>query len=120
MTAWLDQLSSARVRTDHRLCAARAWLTLDRGELDDVDPWLTAADAAIRAEEADGAEPPDLAALRDLAVLRSVHRFKIGDVGASRAAALRVLELSASEIGFATTVAQLMIGIRRTGAVSPR
>jgi MalT-like TPR region len=40
-----------------------------------------------------------------------VHRFKIGDVGASRAAALRVLELSASEIGFATTVAQLMIGI---------
>jgi len=111
VTAWLDQLSSARVRTDHRLCAARAWLTLDRGELDGVDPWLTAADAAIRAEEADGAEPPDLAALRDLAVLRSVHRFKIGDVGASRAAALRVLELSASEIGFATTVAQLMIGI---------
>ena len=111
VTAWLDQLSSARVRTDHRLCAARAWLALDRGELDDVDPWLTAAEAPIRAEEADGAEPPDLAALRDLAVLRSVHRFKIGDVGASRAAALRVLELSGSEIGFATTVAQLMIGI---------
>ena len=51
VTTWLDQLPSARVRTDHRLCAARAWLALDRGELDDVDPWLTAGDAAIRVED---------------------------------------------------------------------
>ena len=121
VTAWLDQLPPSRVRTDHRLCAARAWLALDRGQLDSVDPWLTAADAAIADDGPDdGPEPPDLAALRDLAVLRCVHRFKIGNVGASRTAALRVLELGGSQASFATTVAQLMIGITAHWSGNPQ
>ena len=53
----------------------------------------------------------DLAAQRDLAVLRATHRFKIGDLGATRAAARRVLELDDGAASFAATVAHLQLGI---------
>ncbi|MGQ0719271.1 MAG: LuxR C-terminal-related transcriptional regulator [Pseudonocardiales bacterium] len=101
--AWLDRLPAAAQLADSRLCVARAWLLLDAGRLDDVDRWLTAADTA--------ADPADAVALRDIAVLRAVHRFKIGDVGASHAAARRVLELNRGEVCFAATVAQALLGV---------
>ncbi len=103
VSGWLDRLPAARIRADHRLCAARAWLMLDHGDLDAAGPWIAAIETAV--------DPQDIAALRDLAVLRSVHRFKIGDLGASRTAAHRVLELGGDEVGFAATVAHLISGI---------
>lgn len=103
VTGWLDLLPATAVRADHRLCAARAWSALDLGLLDDVDDWVSAGDLV--------ADPADRAALRDLAVLRSAHRFKIGDVAAAGTAARRVLELGDGEVGFAATVAQVMAGV---------
>jgi LuxR family maltose regulon positive regulatory protein len=100
---WLDQLPRSVVRGDPRLCTARAWLLLDYGRLDEVDAWVAAGDAATGAGDAP--------ALRDLAVLRAVHRFKIGDLRAARAAAGRVLELDGAAGGFAATVAHLITGI---------
>ncbi|GAA2863692.1 LuxR C-terminal-related transcriptional regulator [Pseudonocardia halophobica] len=106
--AWLDVLPPAAVRLDPRLCAARAWLLLDRGQLDEVDPWLAAGEAAAAIAE-DGA--PRLDTRRDLAVLRAVHRFKIGDVGAAASTARRVQELDSGGPSFASTVAHLLLGL---------
>lgn len=89
--SWLDRLPAAAQLADPRLCVAQAWLLLDAGRLDDVDRWLTAADTATN--------PADAVALRDIAVLCAVHRFKIGDVGARHAAARRVLELNRGRVG---------------------
>ena len=102
VAAWLDLLPDPLVRADPRLCGARAWLLLDLGRLDEVDRWIAAGDAV-------GAG--DLAAQRDLAVLRATHRFKIGDLGATRTAARRVLELDDGAVSFAATVAYLQLGI---------
>jgi LuxR family maltose regulon positive regulatory protein len=100
---WLNRLPPGAQLGDPRLCVARAWLLLDTGRLDDVDRWLTGAEAA--------ADPADAVTLREIAVLRTVHRFKIGDVGASHRAARRVLELNQGEVCFAGTVAHAMLGV---------
>lgn len=72
---WLDRLPASAQLADPRLCVAQAWLLLDTGRLDAVDRWLAGADAA--------ADPADPVTLREIAVLRTVHRFKIGDVVAA-------------------------------------
>jgi LuxR family maltose regulon positive regulatory protein len=102
VAAWLDLLPEQLVRADPRLCVARAWLLLDLGRLDEVDRWIAAGDAV-------GAG--NVTAQRDLAVLRATHRFKIGDLGATRGAARRVLELDDGATSFAATVAHLQLGI---------
>ena len=98
---WLDLLPPSLVRGDARLCVARAWLLLDTGRVDEVDRWIGAGDAVAAGSDE----------LRDLAVLRSVHRFKIGDLTAAQAAARRVLELEDGRSVFAATVAHLMLGV---------
>jgi LuxR family maltose regulon positive regulatory protein len=105
VSGWLDELPPPVVRADQRLCVARAWLLLDLARFDEVDPWLRAGELA--------ADPGDINALSNLAVLRCVHRFKIGDVGAADVAARRVLELGGSEPGYPLTVAHLLLGITR-------
>jgi LuxR family maltose regulon positive regulatory protein len=101
---WLDRLPPGAQLADPRLCVAQAWLLLDTGRLDAVDRWLAGAEAAA-------ADPADAVALREIAVLRTVHRFKIGDVGASHLAARRVLELIHGEVCFAGTVAHALLGV---------
>lgn len=101
--SWLNLLPTAARLADCRLCVAQAWLLLDTGRLDEVDRWLTAADTT--------ADPTDAVALRDVAVLRTVHRFKIGDVSASHVSARRVLELNRGEACFAATVAHALLGV---------
>jgi LuxR family maltose regulon positive regulatory protein len=101
--SWLDRLPVAVQLADPRLCVAQAWLLLDTGQLDAVDRWLTGADAA--------SDPTDAVTLREIAVVRTVHRFKIGDVGASHLAARRVLELNQGEVCFASTVAHALLGV---------
>jgi LuxR family transcriptional regulator, maltose regulon positive regulatory protein len=100
---WLDRLPAPVQLADSRLCVARAWLLLDTGSLDGIDRWLAGADAA--------ADPADAVTLREIAVVRTVHRFKIGDVGASHLAARRVLALNQGEVCFAGTVAQALLGV---------
>ncbi|HKS51147.1 MAG TPA: helix-turn-helix transcriptional regulator, partial [Pseudonocardiaceae bacterium] len=100
---WLDHLPAQAQLADPRLCVAQAWLLLDTGQLDAVDRWLNRADTAC--------DPIDAVTLREIAVLRTVHRFKIGDVGASHLAARRVLELNQGEVCFAGTVAHALLGV---------
>ena len=101
--SWLDHLPAQTQLADPRLCVAQAWLLLDTGQLDAVDRWLNGADTAC--------DPTDAVTLREVAVLRTVHRFKIGDVGASHLAARRVLELNQGEVCFAGTVAHALLGV---------
>jgi LuxR family transcriptional regulator, maltose regulon positive regulatory protein len=102
VAGWLDLLPEPRIRADPRLCVARAWLLLDMGRLDEVGRWIACGE---------GAGGGDVAAQRDLAVLRATHGFKIGNLGATRAAARRVLELDDGAVSFAATVAHLQLGI---------
>jgi LuxR family maltose regulon positive regulatory protein len=93
---WLDALPAELVAGDASLSAARVWVALDLGRLEEVG---TALDAA----EASG--PPDT----HLMVLRALHMYKTGDVGG---AARRLQEIAPSaDDPFTATVHRLVQGI---------
>jgi LuxR family maltose regulon positive regulatory protein len=93
---WLDALPAELVAGDASLSAARVWVALDMGRLEEVG---TALDAA----EASG--PPD----SHLMVLRALHMYKTGDVGG---AAGRLQEIAPSaDDPFIATVHRLVQGI---------
>ena len=93
---WLDALPAELVAGDASLSAARVWVALDRGRLEEVG-------AALDAAEASG--PPDT----HLIVLRALHMYKTGDVGS---AAGRLQEISPSaDDPFVATVHRLVQGI---------
>jgi LuxR family maltose regulon positive regulatory protein len=93
---WLDALPGELVAMDASLSAARVWVALDTGRLEDVG-------AALDAAEASG--PPDT----QLMVLRALHRYKSGDV----AEAARRLQEIAPSAGdpFIATVHRLVQGV---------
>ena len=105
--AWLDALEPEAVSADPRLGAARAWLALDEGRIDEAEPWIAAAERAVEAA-ADVDVPPSSRA--ETAVLRAVHAFKAGDVGAAGAAARRAEELAPADESFSLTVAECVRG----------
>src|SRR5436190_17703957 len=80
---WLDALPAERVAMDASLSAARVWVALDTGRLEEVG-------AALDAAETSG--PPDT----QLMVLRALHRYKTGDV-ADAAHRLQEIALSAGD-----------------------
>jgi LuxR family transcriptional regulator, maltose regulon positive regulatory protein len=93
---WLDALPAGLVAADASLTAARVWVALDTGKLEEVG-------AALDAAEASG--PPDT----HLMVLRALHMYKTGDVGG---AARRLQEISPSaDDPFIATVHRLVQGI---------
>jgi ATP/maltotriose-dependent transcriptional regulator MalT len=93
---WLDALPAELVATDASLSAARVWIALDTGRLEEVG-------AALDAAEASGQPDPHLM------VLRALHMYKSGDVGR---AARRLGEISATgEDPFVATVHRLVQGI---------
>jgi LuxR family maltose regulon positive regulatory protein len=104
---WLDALGPAAVRGDPRLCAARAWLALDDGQIDEAAPWIAAAERTV-----DAAASADLppASRAETAVLRAVHAFKAGDVGAAGVAARRARDLAPADESFSLTVAECVRG----------
>jgi LuxR family maltose regulon positive regulatory protein len=102
VSAWLDALPEGQVVGDARLASARAWLALDRGLLADVEPWIDAADAASS----------DATAV-DVAVLRAVFEFKVGDLGRAASAADSARRLAPSQAVFARTAAGCIAGISR-------
>lgn len=93
---WLDALPAELIATDRSLSAARAWVALDTGRLEEVGAALDAAEASA---------PPDT----HLMVLRSLQLYKSGDVGEA-AARLREISLSADD-PFIATVHRLVQGI---------
>jgi len=96
VAAWLDALPAKAVETDRRLAVARAWVALDRGRLDEAGHWIATAESVASGELES-----------EVAVLGAVHRFKIGDVGAARAAAERAIALES----FSATAASCILGI---------
>ncbi len=92
---WLDALPAELVAADASLSAARVWVALDTGRLEEVG-------AALDAAEASG--PPDT----HLMVLRALDMYKTGDVGG---AAGRLREISLSDDPFVATVHRLVEGI---------
>jgi len=96
---WLDALPPEVVAADASLSAARVWTALDMGRLEE-------AGAALDAAEASG--QPDA----HLAVLRALHMYKSGDVGA---AGRRLGEIPPHAPGtddpFVATVYRLVQGI---------
>ena len=93
---WLDALPAELVAADASLSAARAWVALDTGRLEEVG-------AALDAAEASG--PPDT----QLMVLRALHMYKTGDVGGAEVR-LREIPFS-SDDPFVSTVHRLVQGI---------
>ena len=96
---WLAQLPAATVAADSRLWLARVWTSMDRGLVEEVEPLL-----------AEGAAPADQTGAW-LPVLRALHRFKVGDAGAARAAAERALADEPAAPPFRRTVALLVAGV---------
>jgi LuxR family maltose regulon positive regulatory protein len=93
---WLEALPAELVAVDASLSAARVWVALDIGRLEEVG-------AALDAAEASG--PPDT----HIMVLRALHMYKTGDVGG---AARRLQEISPSaDDPFIATVHRLVQGI---------
>jgi LuxR family maltose regulon positive regulatory protein len=101
LTRWLDELPPGVVHADPRLCIARAWVLMDSGRLDEVEPWIGAAEAGL-----DGGDA-------ETAMLRAVHQFKAGRVRQARDAAAQVLVLEGSARTFPRTVASCILGITR-------
>jgi LuxR family maltose regulon positive regulatory protein len=95
---WLDALPAEIVAMDASLSAARVWVALDTGRLEDVGAALDAAEAA---------GPPDT----QLMVLRALHRYKTGDM-ADAAYRLQEIAPSADDL-FIATVHRLVQGVSR-------
>jgi LuxR family transcriptional regulator, maltose regulon positive regulatory protein len=89
---WLDALAPGALAADRELWLARAWTSMDLGELDEVGAWLDAA-------------PPDH---EWVGVLRALRLFKLGDVGGAARAAL---EAGESGDPFWRTVAAIVTGV---------
>ena len=93
---WLDALPAELVAGDASLSAARVWVALDMGRLEEVGTALDAAEASGQ---------PDI----HLMVLRALHMYKTGDVGGA-AGRLREVAPSADD-PFTATVHRLVQGI---------
>jgi LuxR family transcriptional regulator, maltose regulon positive regulatory protein len=108
VSAWLDALPGEAVSGDPRLSIARAWLALDRRLLDEVEPWIDAAEAN-----------PSTETRVETAVLRAVFSFKIGDVGRASEAAEQALGLASPDAVFPRTAAGCISGICRYWSGDP-
>jgi len=93
---WLDALPAEIVAADASLSAARVWIALDTGRLEEVGAAL---------DDAEAAGQPDA----HLRVLRALHMYKSGDV-AEAARRLGEMPLSADN-PFMATVQRLVQGI---------
>lgn len=93
---WLGELPTELVAASASLSAARVWVALDTGRLEEVGAALDAAETSV---------PPDT----QLMVLRALQLYKAGDVGGA-AARLREISPSADD-PFIATVHRLVQGI---------
>ena len=88
VAGWLDLLPEQTVTGDPRLCVARAWIALDLRQLRDAGRWIEAAEARLAGR---GVASGTVGA--EIAVLRALQRFKIGDVAAAADAARKAIRL---------------------------
>jgi ATP/maltotriose-dependent transcriptional regulator MalT len=96
---WLAQLPANAAASDSRLWLAQVWTSMDRGLVAEVEPLL-----------ADDTAPADQASAW-LPVLRALHRFKVGDVGAAQDGMEQALRDEPGAPAFRRTVARAVAGI---------
>ena len=87
---WLDALPDEMVRTDPRLCLARAWLALDSGEQAAAERW---ADATAAADDGRPLLEGGAAVASSVAMLRATLAYRAGDLGAAEELGARAVEL---------------------------
>lgn len=78
-SGWLDQLPPELVVADPQLCVARAWLSLDVGDLAVAEGWLEAGASASTDETARLFEGGSTAA-SGIAMLRAMIAHQVGDL----------------------------------------
>ena len=105
VSGWLDLLPDRTVSEDPRLCLARTWIALDRRRFQDAGRWIEAAEAGLAAGRAVGGTIQ-----AEMAVLRAVQRFKIGDVAQAVDAARRAIQLDLGDSPLGRSAAYCVYG----------
>ncbi|HEX6619447.1 MAG TPA: LuxR C-terminal-related transcriptional regulator [Solirubrobacteraceae bacterium] len=92
---WLDAMAPETLAADPELWLARAWTSMDLGELDEVGTWLEMAPAGDEWIE----------------VLRALRLFKLGDVAGAGAATVAGVGSPDTAGPFLRTVAAIVTGV---------
>jgi LuxR family transcriptional regulator, maltose regulon positive regulatory protein len=96
--SWLDQLPREMVIQDPRLCLIRGWLARHLGRLDEVEPWIEAAQAA-QAGMPESLLPEEASSVESSAImLRAGHRYMTGDLAGAEPPSRRAVELQDSGV----------------------
>ena len=91
--SWLDRLPPETVTQDARLCLIRAWLARNLGRLDEVEPWVEAAEAGVpQGPLREGVASVESAAC----MLRAGHRQMMGDLAGAELPSRRAVALEES------------------------
>ena len=91
--SWLNRLPPEIVTRDARLCLVRAWLARNLGRLDEVEPWVEAAEVSLP----QGPLREGVASIESAAcMLRAGHRQMIGDLAGAEPPSRRAVELEQS------------------------
>lgn len=91
--SWLDRLPPEMLVEDARMCVIRAFLARHLGRLDEVDPWLDAAAAAVP-QGAFGQGPTSVESAA--VIVRAGQLIMTGDLARSERASRRAVELEAA------------------------
>jgi LuxR family maltose regulon positive regulatory protein len=105
--SWLDCLPPEMVVEDARMCLIRGFLARWLGRLDEVEPWLTAAQATAPK----GSFPEGPASVESAAfILRAGYCHMIGDLAGSEVASRRAVDLEAAGRPWWRTVVLATLG----------
>jgi len=88
---WLEELPSEAFERDARLCVARAMVAISLWQLDEAPGWI---EAAARAPAGGPFHDGYTSGAHAASSLGCMHRWLVGDLGGSRAAAREALELA--------------------------
>jgi LuxR family maltose regulon positive regulatory protein len=91
--AWLNRLPPALVTEDARMCLVMGWISRHLGRLDEVEPWLEAAEAATpKGPLTEGPTSIESCAC----MLCAGYRHMIGDLGGAESASRKAGALEAA------------------------
>jgi LuxR family maltose regulon positive regulatory protein len=91
--SWLDRLPPEIVADDARLCLVRAWLARNLGRLDEVEPWVQAAEAGMpQGPLREGITSVESAAC----MLRAGYRQMAGNLGGAEPSSRRAVAIEES------------------------
>ena len=105
--AWLNRLPPAMVSDDARMCLVMGWISRHLGRLDEVEPWLEAAEAAApQGPLTEGSASIESSAC----MLRAGFRHMVGDLAGAEAASRRAVALEAAGTPLWQSVAAATLG----------